>query len=101
MPLPRMHLCNLKLVPVALLTIIFGLPASRTSDTCDLKDGIKDVQSPNRSGTVCVVVRTYWGHGKHSETGLKQLLQSLRRQTYDELRVYTQLGLRTEARQAS
>ena len=28
----------------------------------------------------CVVVRTYWGHGQNSPSGLRQLLQSLQRQ---------------------
>ena len=34
------------------------------------------------SPLVCVIVRTYWGHGDGGSSDLKQLLQSLQNQKY-------------------
>lgn len=36
--------------------------------------------SNDKHSKFCVVVRTYWGHGQNSPSGLRQLLQSLQRQ---------------------
>lgn len=41
----------------------------------------RQMKSPAK---VCIVIRTYWGHGKQSRTGLRQLFESFERQAHQK-----------------
>lgn len=39
-------------------------------------------QAPHDGPMVCIIVRTYWGHGSYGEYELWNMFQSLKRQTH-------------------
>lgn len=61
------------LLCLVLLTFCVQLPAP----VC-----VQASQTPLPS--ICVVVRTYWGHGAEPQSGLRALIASLQRQTWKQ-----------------
>ena len=63
------------LLILLLLPLVVQLPASVQ---------VHALQTQTQSPSLCVVVRTYWGHGVDPQSGLRALIASLQRQTWQQ-----------------
>ena len=66
----------------ALLLVVCAIGLKAGADITYVQE--QHTVAEERSPLVCVIVRTYWGHGDGGSSDLKQLLQSLQRQKFSE-----------------
>lgn len=77
----RVHLLALLVLCLASITACTEVDSDATSsnETAPATPRVRP-----HPAKVCVVIRTYWGHGLKSKQGLQQLLNSLARQYHDK-----------------
>jgi hypothetical protein len=62
----------------ALLLLLCVLAACAATHTAGQADAGNAIEEP----FICVVIRTFWGHGKYGDMALKKLIQSLTAQKH-------------------